>query len=226
MLAYTHKVALPDSGRKTLAVDRMRALLGPLGVDTVRAARFDVAVDAAATARITQTLGVGAAAPAVVIPGARWETKRWAAEGYVEVINRLHAAGIPVALAGTPNERALCETIAAACAAAPQNLAGRTDLAELMALLAQARIVISNDSGPLHVAVALKRPIVALYGPTDPAFVGPYGQLDHVVRFDVPCFPCRLRTCDHHSCMRGVTADAVWTKVQEVMHAAAGITQG
>jgi ADP-heptose:LPS heptosyltransferase len=89
----------------------------------------------------------------------------------------------------------------------------------MIALLAGARIVVGNDSGPLHVAVALERPIVGIYGPTDPRFVGPYGQLDHVVRFDVACHPCRRKTCDHHSCMRGVTVDAVWQCCRAVLAA-------
>ena len=220
-LAYTDKVLLPDEGRKMLAVDRMRALLAPLGIRSARPAQFRVPVNAAAERHMEEILG--ATHPAVVIPGARWDTKRWSREGFVEIVDRLQAAGVPVVLGGSPDERPLCESVAAACQAAPLNLAGQTSLAEMTAVLARSRIVVCNDSGPLHVAVALGKQVVALYGPTDPAYVGPYGQLDRVVRFDVPCFPCRRRTCDHHSCMRGVTTEAVWDKVQEVLHAEAPV---
>ena len=74
-------------------------------------------------------------------------------------------------------------------------------------------LVVGNDSGPLHVAVALGRPVVGIYGPTDPAFVGPYGQLEHVVWAGVDCGPCRRHECADHRCMDGIGVDAVWKKV-------------
>lgn len=88
---------------------------------------------------------------------------------------------------------------------------------EMIALLAQTRLVVGNDSGPLHVAAALETPLVGIYGPTDPNYVGPYNQLHHVVRFDVDCHPCRHKTCSHHSCMKGVEVETVWQKILQVL---------
>jgi ADP-heptose:LPS heptosyltransferase len=92
----------------------------------------------------------------------------------------------------------------------------------MVAVIARARLVIGNDSGPLHVATALGVRVVGLYGPTDPAFVGPYGQMENVVRHEVPCFPCRNKTCGHHSCMQGVTVELVWEKAKGMLPAGTG----
>ena len=211
-LCYTHAVRLPRAPQ--VAVVRMRALLGPLGVPTTGPADACVPVSPAAASAISRRIGT--APYTVLVPGARWDTKRWSEEGFADIARRLAADGRRVFLAGSPDERALCERVAL-LAAGPQDavvsLAGRTSLAEMVALLAGAELVVGNDSGPLHVAVALGRPTVSVYGPTDPNFVGPYGQLDRVVRFPVHCHPCRLKTCDHHSCMKGVTVELVWEKV-------------
>jgi lipopolysaccharide heptosyltransferase II len=125
-------------------------------------------------------------------------------------------AGQHVVLLGSPDEKPLCDEIEAGSRkpeARSINLAGRTDIATMIALLARARLVLANDSGPLHIAAALGTRVVALYGPTSPSFVGPYGQLENVLRQEAPCHPCRLRECDHHSCMNGLTVEMVWRRV-------------
>jgi len=228
--AYTHKVTLPEDGKLMLAVDRMRTLLGPLNISPSQSVVAGIPVHSDLLARLfaqfPETTGRPGLPPqsyVVLIPGARWDTKRWSIDGFTEIARRLLAQGDTVVLLGSPDESRLCDQIEKQLAqdtslrtphASLTNLAGRTTLAEMIAVLASARLVIGNDSGPLHVAVALGRPIVAAYGPTDPAFVGPAGQLDHVVRFDVPCFPCRNKICGHHSCMRGVTVEMMWEKTK------------
>ncbi len=209
---YTHHAALP--AQPQVAVVRMRALLAPLGIDTSGPARYEVPIQFSARESV-DTLLTEISNPVVVIPGARWDTKRWAIDGFIEIVRRLRQAGMPVVLAGSPDEQPLCQQIEQAVPGV-LNLGGKTDLAQMVALLDRARIVVGNDSGPLHVAVALGKSVVAIYGPTDPNFVGPHGQLDHVIRFDVVCHPCRRRTCDHHSCMRGVTVEEVWSKTKEL----------
>jgi len=207
---YTHHATLPPLPQ--MAVARMRALLATLEIDTSGPPRYDIPIAPAARAAMEAQLP---SAPAMLIPGARWDTKRWGIEGYTAIATRLHQAGLPVVLLGSPDEKPLCDQIQQAVPSAV-NLAGRTTLAQMIAALDRARVVIANDSGPLHVAVALGKPVVALYGPTDPNFVGPYGQLNHVIRFPVTCHPCRLRTCDHHSCMKGITVEQVWEKTRDV----------
>ena len=242
-LFYTHNVPLENGGKKMIAVDRMRALLAPLNIDTKRPAEFRLPIDPAARDRAAQLLPPTARF-AAIIPGARWDTKRWSIEGFTEIARRLPSLGLTPLLLGSPDEKPLCDAIVSSVQLPvsrsevpsvaptgnwpldtghssdtghfPLNLAGLTSLAEMIALLARCSLVIGNDSGPLHVAVALGRPCVAIYGPTDPAYVGPYGQLENVVRFAVDCHPCRRKTCDHHSCMRGVTVEAVWQKTQQL----------
>ena len=103
-------------------------------------------------------------------------------------------------------------SVAAACPGA-RDVSGATTVAELGALMARAVVCVTNDSGPMHYAVALGRPVVSVFGPTDPVWIGPYGQPDAVVRAGVPCAPCylrRLSACPHdHACMRQVTAAMV-----------------
>jgi heptosyltransferase I len=218
--AYTHKVSLPEDGEQTLAVDRMRALGKPLGADGSKPAQFRIPVP---------ELPVHYSAFKVqdsfiaVIPGARWPTKRWAVERFAALAERLLQEGHTLLLLGSPDEKSLCDALQqeiehrTSNTANLHNLAGQSPIPTLIALLARARLVIANDTGPLHMAGALGRPVVALYGPTSPAFVGPYGQLGNVLRHDVPCHPCRLRTCDHHSCMQGLSVDVVWEKTARAL---------
>jgi heptosyltransferase I len=215
--AYTHKVRLPDDGKTMLAVDRMRALGGPLDLRATGHAEFHLPVSSAALREAESRIPNSFVA---VIPGARWDTKRWPLDRYTEIVRRLLKSDHAVALLGSPDEKPLCDQIQSSlkCSTTPSaslcNLAGQTDLPTLIALLSRARLVIGNDSGPLHIAAALGVPLVALYGPTDPRFVGPHGQLAQVLRHDVPCHPCRLKECDHHSCMNGLPVEDVWEKVR------------
>ncbi len=220
-LAYTHKVWLPEGGKKMLAVDRMRALGKPLGTNPTTPADFRLPLQPAAVEKAAALLPSGDFV--TVIPGARWNTKRWPIDRYTQIVQNLLAQNAPVLLLGSPDEKPLCDQIVAqletrnAKLETVVNLAGKTDLATMSALLARTRLLIANDSGPLHVAAALGTPAVALYGPTNPAFVGPHNQLHNVLRHDVPCFPCRHRDCSHHSCMNGLTTDIVWQKTQSLL---------
>jgi heptosyltransferase-2 len=90
------------------------------------------------------------------------------------------------------------------------NLAGKTSVRDLMALLSLSAFLVTNDSGPMHIGAALGVPLVAIFGPTDWRRTSPWTSLAKVVRVDVDCSPCRLRTCDRgHECMLGVTPEMV-----------------
>ena len=180
---YTHRVAIRRE--EAMAVVRMRALLDPLGVQHDGAPEYRVPLGAEAVAKAAAVVPAGGRGAIGFIPGSRGEGKRWSAEGFAHVISVL-AKEHAVVLFGSPDERELCEEIvrrsgSAGCARV--NLAGKTNIAEMTAALARCRLIIGNDTGPLHVAVALGRPILGLYGKTDPRSVGPYGQLENVVRF-------------------------------------------
>src|SRR5262249_47189382 len=86
-------------------------------------------------------------------------------------------------------------------------------------------VCVTNDSGSMHLAVALGRPVVSVFGPTDPVWIGPYGRPHAVVRADVPCAPCylrRLRSCPYgHACMNEVTAEQVIERLEQILPATA-----
>src|SRR5207237_1084700 len=116
--------------------------------------------EACITAKLAE-LGMAGTPLAVLVPGTIWETKHWQADGFAEVGRYLIRTGRAVVLAGSPAERPLCSLIAAQCPGAA-NLAGQTRLSELAALIRRAAICVTNDSGSMHLAVALGRPVISV----------------------------------------------------------------
>src|SRR5204863_8892062 len=142
---------------------------------------------------------------AVLLPGANWPTKRWPIENFAALLEPLRERfGLATVVAGGSDVIPLAAQIPGA-----MSLAGKTSLRELTALLERADLVIANDSGPMHIAVALDRPLVALFGPTNPVRTGPYRREDAVLRVDIPCSPCYSRRCSHQSCLRWVEVESV-----------------
>jgi heptosyltransferase-2 len=136
--------------------------------------------------------------------------KHWGDERYCEVAERLRADGHEVLLLTSPGERDQAQAIAAACNGVP--IFGESgDVLELAAAISHCSAVITNDSGPLHLAAALAVPTVSIFGPTDPQRTVIPGA-SHVVRASVSCQPCYARECPlgHHRCMRDITVDDVY----------------
>jgi heptosyltransferase-2 len=125
-------------------------------------------------------------------------------------------------LIGSQRERVVCEEVVA-LAPGVIDLAGMTALSELAALIQRSTISITNDSGPMHLAVALDRPVISIFGPTDPVWIGPYRRGDAVLRADLECSPCYLRKLKHchhhHACMRSVSAPAVIERAERILSA-------
>jgi len=145
-------------------------------------------------------------------PGAEYgPAKRWPSAHFASLAARLNASGYQVWLIGSPKDRALGEEIVQACAGQCRNLCGDTDLEAAVDLLACARLVVSNDSGLMHVAAALHRPLLALYGSSSPAFTPPLSPNAQVLKLDLPCSPCFARECPlrHFDCMRRLTPELV-----------------
>ncbi len=210
---YTHWAHLPPPPQ--LAVVRMRSLMGPLGGSS-RPVEFRVPISPLALETVRGLLPAEGGRIAAVIPGARWNSKRWSEDGFGDIARRLADVGFGILLIGSKSEQNLCETIARSLGPAAVNLAGRTTLAQMIAALSLCDIVIGNDSGPLHVAVALGRPLVGLYGPTDPLDVGPWGQLDHVLLFDDPGNYRASASTDRSGTLLRLPADRVWSMVKTV----------
>ncbi len=153
-------------------------------------------------------------------PGAFYgPAKRWPADRYAALADRLIGAlHADVLIFGTPAERPLAETIARAMQHTPTIVAGDTTLRQFMALLAQCRLVVTNDSGPMHLAAALGLPQVAIFGSTDDRSTGPLSSRARVVKQAVTCSPCGLRQCPiDFRCMMGVTVENVHRAALELV---------
>lgn len=136
-------------------------------------------------------------------PAKQWPEDRYATLGDW-IADRY---GAQVLIFGGPGDQPLGQRIATAMRCRPVNLAGRTELAEAMALIDRLDLFISNDSGLMHVAAALDVPLIAIFGSTNPVTTGPWGSRSRVVRTNVPCSPCLKPTCryGHLDCMRRIT---------------------
>ncbi len=222
-LAYTHHIDLPTLDLHP--VERYLRFGALLGLDVTRA-DFTFPLPAEAVARIDALLDYYeiAKAPLVVMaPGTNWPTKQWRSDAFAEVARHFLSKKFAVALIGSGGEHELCAEVAKLAPGAI-NLAGETTLTELAALIRRGTICVSNDSGPMHMAVALDRPVLAVFGPTDPIWAGPYRRATAVLRADLSCSPCYLRLlerCTHnHDCMKQVGAGAVIERAEKIIAAA------
>jgi heptosyltransferase I len=152
-------------------------------------------------------------------PGARWLNKRWPAEHFAELTRRLAAehADVRFAVLGGKDDQPLAEAV---CRAAPEqclNLAGQTSLPEMVEWLRWCDLMVTNDTGPMHVAAALGKPVVGVFGPTEPRRTGPYGQFNRVVRHQLPCIPCLKSRCtwpQPMECLTAISPSAVFDVVR------------
>jgi lipopolysaccharide heptosyltransferase II len=147
-------------------------------------------------------------------------TKRWPAESFAELARRLVALpdDFQIAILGGNDECALGQTISQAAPKRCLDLTGKLSLPEMVEWIRLGELMVTNDTGPMHIAAALRKPIVALFGPTDPLRTGPYGQLDHVLQLDLPCIPCLKDRCGYvkpFECLRALTPDTVWNEVRK-----------
>ena len=216
--AYTTRV--PWNAERH-AVHRYLALASPLGGNPESAApQPSLAVLPDASAVIEGLLGeagIGSSDRVLAIsPGSVWGTKRWTPEGFAAVVRAAPSLGVVPVLVGSPDEAALCRAIASLAGVPVPVLAGRTGIPELTALLARSRALLVNDSGPGHVASAVGTPVVAVFGPTVPAFgYTPYGDANRVVEHpDLECRPCdrhgpQVCPLGHHRCMKDLPPERV-----------------
>ena len=154
---------------------------------------------------------------AIFCPGAEYgPAKRWPASYFAEIAQRLQRQGYVVWLTGSAKDKEVADKIIALGNSACLNLCGVTDLTDAIALLSCAQLVISNDSGLMHLAAALDRPMLALFGSSSPQFTPPLSAQAHVVKLDIKCSPCFKRECPlgHFNCMKQLTPDLVWEKLQ------------
>jgi len=210
---YTHTIApLPGTVH---AVDRYLDVARALGA-TIREPRFLVPISAADRLWAQQTLAHLPGPRLIINVGARWETKRWPPEQFAAVANRAAAErGASIIAVGAPEDRPTVDTFRLALGGeAPWlDLCGRTSLPQLAALAAESDLVLSNDTGPLHLAVAAGARVVAVFTCTVPEKTGPYGPRVKVVKSEIWCAGTCVKTCPRMECMTELTADRVWRVV-------------
>lgn len=167
-------------------------------------------------------LDLQAESPLIVFaPGAEFgSAKRWPASHFAQLAQTIvHThTNAQVVLLGSGKDHPVCEEIRA-LAPTVHNFAGVTSLDQAIALIASADAVVSNDSGLLHIASALNRPIIALYGPTDPDHAPPFSDIAVSLSLRLACAPCRQRECPlvHHRCMQDLSVDMVWQPLQPML---------
>jgi heptosyltransferase-2 len=184
-----------------------------------------LAASEAQVAAACAKVGLDPGRPLVVFaPGAEFGgAKRWPPAHFGQLALHILARDpqAQVALLGSPKDADTCnEVIAAASAPAGLvSLAGRTSLSDAVALIARSAAVVSNDSGLLHLASGLNRPVIAIYGPTDPDHAPPFSDLAASISLRLECSPCRQRECPlgHQNCMHGISAGQVWQTLQPML---------
>ena len=199
-------------------------LLEGLGLRTV-APEIHLSVNAVERERARvdlEALGISSGRPLVVLnPGAAYgPAKRWPAARFAE-LGRLfqERRGAGIAVTGAAADAGLAAEIGAALAQKPADLTGKTTLRGLLGVMSRAAVVVTNDTGPMHMANALRVPVVGVFGPTDPRATAPFHPPAAVLKKDgVPCWPCFYRECPYgHQCMTAVTVDEAFAAAAELL---------
>lgn len=167
--------------------------------------------------RVNKIAGNGSGPLVACHPISRWKTKRWPEANFASlaaaVVIRLRAT--VVFTGSSEDQSAISRIIRNAGAQRLFNWAGTTGLRELAYLYKKSAVVVSIDSGPMHLAAAVATPVVALFGPTAPWRTGPYGEIHRVLRADSDCSPCFQRNCDTSDCMAALKVEDVFKAVAE-----------
>jgi lipopolysaccharide heptosyltransferase II len=214
-----YDLAVPRPPGRPHAVDRYLAVLPALGVPPARDFQW-LPERPRLAAAIRQKWAIGQAPCVSLQPGARWPTKRWPVESYAELVRQM-AARFPearFAVLGSSADQELGRTIARAEPERCLDLTGKLSLPEMVEWLRLSALLITNDTGPMHVAAALGTPVVALFGPTQPRRTGPYGQAGHVLQLDLPCVPCLKSRCAYakpFECLRAISPATVLAAVEK-----------
>jgi heptosyltransferase I len=202
-----YDIIVPRASYHTHAVDWYLAVLPHLGVP-VHNHFVWLPEHPPAAAALKSKWPAGCARWIVLQPGARWLNKRWPAEHFAELTRQL-ATEFPAArfaILGSEADRSLGDIISRAAPDRCLNLAGQTSLPEMIEWLRRCELMVTNDTGPMHVAAALGKSVIAVFGPTEPRRTGPYGQWQRVVQTKLPCVPCLKSRCGWPQPMECMTA--------------------
>ena len=198
---YTQRVPVPSAD--VHAVDRYLSVAEALGASVSGVARFGFKMlkeDLQVVRDLFHREGLSMESPWIAMNvAARWATKRWPLSSFAAVIDQLYAEHRdPIVVIGSADERPYVNELRALSKQPFIDLSGDVPLRCLPALFSTAAVMITNDSGPMHIAAACGVPVVALFGPTSAIRTGPYGASQHVLAGPVSCSPCFSRVCRHH----------------------------
>nr|WP_027353624.1 lipopolysaccharide heptosyltransferase I [Desulfosarcina sp. BuS5] len=212
---------IPPVDMNNHAILRSLMLLDSLGIKSQKI-QYDLPVfkeDIEKTADLLKTTGLSGSKPVVSVnPVAKWETKLWDNKKFAELGDSLvNDYGAEIIFTGSRDDLPVIEDIISHMQTKAANLAGKTTLKMLAAVFEQADLVISTDTGPMHVAAATGTPVVAIFGPTAPWRTGPFGSMHQVVRAELECSPCFKRKCNSVDCMRNISVDQVLSAVSAVL---------
>ena len=217
---YSRRVPVPES--EMHAVDRYLLVAKAVGAVEPGTPEFRFRIPQTDYDEVDRLLSRSGVTPGMqwvaMNVSARWPTKRWPAGSFAEVADRLQQEGYgAVVMIGGSDERADIAEVSGRMKTPAIDLAGATTVGLLPALLSKASLLITNDSGPMHVAAAVGTPVVALFGPTSAVRTGPYGVGHQVLMGNVPCRPCFSRTCHNAlplECLRTVSSEQVLAAVR------------
>jgi lipopolysaccharide heptosyltransferase II len=216
---YTDVLTPPDASApqdefRYHAVDRYWMVAQAVGAADVPK-RFHLPVAAPAREWAEQRLRPHPRPWVMINLGTRWETKRWPTASFSALFQQVHTRfGGTAILVGGADEQPLARAFLDHIPTATLDLTGQSTLLQLVAVLARSDLVVSNDSGPLHLAVALGRPVVAPYTCTSPTRTGPYGQPDAAVLTEVACRCSYIKKCPRMICMSELTPQRLWPLVE------------
>jgi len=200
------------------AVDRYLDLPCHLGAD-IGKPEFAIHIGEENRNRVDSLLkesGIGVEDSFVSVnPVAFWDTKLWENGKFARLCDRItEELKMKVVFTAGRNQKTV-KRIRSLMKFPSVNLAGRTTLRDLAYLYALSTLVITTDSGPMHISAAVGTPTVALFGPTDPARTGPYGEGHTVIRKNLPCSPCFLKKCETKRCMKEISVEDVFQAVKK-----------
>lgn len=151
-------------------------------------------------------------------PAAKWATKLWSHHKFAQLADSLiEQFGSGIVFTGSPSDCSTLDDIVSKMRGRAANLAGETTLKVLAALYSRAQMVVSTDTGPMHLAAAVGTPVVALFGPTAPWRTGPYGSVHQIVGADMECAPCFKRHCETTECMDQISVAQVLEAASKII---------
>ncbi|MCP9472213.1 MAG: glycosyltransferase family 9 protein [Nitrospira sp.] len=220
---YTARVPVPTP--EMHAVDRYLLVAQSLGIRSLGTPRFSFIAfdrDLEIIRDVCAREGLMIDRPWIAVNvSARWPTKRWLLDSFAEVVDRLQGEGLgPVVVIGGTGDRSDAEHLRAAARSPFIDFTGKIPLGCLPAFLSKAALLITNDSGPMHIAAAVGVRVITLFGPTSEARTGPYGAGHLVLTKPVPCRPCFSRVCRHEpelECLRRIEPGEVVEAVRRVI---------